>query len=228
MSDRSSPARRVAYRLAKHASGVMPRERSAWAEAMLSDMAHIESDGEALNWALGCLMASYSERIRSVEIMRGRAVRWLLTVAILLLAVREVFATALTLAYRLNDLKLANALGRLTPGDDYRRFVPLLNATPLLHHGLWLVGTGLFVVSAILLSRGKPIAAPLFASACGLDLVVWLVQRTSPTYVAAFHFNASNAMRDHVAPTAQLILMMGLGLAIWAASRSKTGTSPQI
>jgi len=46
----------------RHAANVLPESRSVWAEAMISELEHIEGDFTALRWARGCVLASYIER----------------------------------------------------------------------------------------------------------------------------------------------------------------------
>jgi hypothetical protein len=61
----STPApllRRVALALSVHAGKMLPPERLTWAQAMSSELDHIEGDFEALRWALGCVFAGYMER----------------------------------------------------------------------------------------------------------------------------------------------------------------------
>jgi pimeloyl-ACP methyl ester carboxylesterase len=55
--------RRLAARLAQHASWVLPGTRSPWADAMRRELDYIEDDQAALRWALGCVLASYKARL---------------------------------------------------------------------------------------------------------------------------------------------------------------------
>jgi hypothetical protein len=50
-------------------------------------------------------------------------------------AFRALFAPLMVLSYRLGDIGVTQALGGLTPGDDYRRFIPLMDTVPG-----WLLG----------------------------------------------------------------------------------------
>ena len=54
----------------------------------------------------------------------------LLALAIALQVVRALFAPAMVLSWRFGALDVTTALGRQTAGDDYRRFIPLLQAVP--------------------------------------------------------------------------------------------------
>src|SRR3977135_4558396 len=55
--------RRVAGKLARHATCVMPGARSPWADAMRRELDYIGDDPAALRWALGCILASYRARL---------------------------------------------------------------------------------------------------------------------------------------------------------------------
>lgn len=58
--------RRVASALLAHAVRMLPRNRASWAEAIELECQYIESDAAALRWAMGCVFASYRERIMAM------------------------------------------------------------------------------------------------------------------------------------------------------------------
>jgi hypothetical protein len=64
--------RRIALTLARHASGVLPRARSSWAEAMRRELDYIEDDRAALHWAIGCVVASYAAQFAVLLRAGGR------------------------------------------------------------------------------------------------------------------------------------------------------------
>jgi pimeloyl-ACP methyl ester carboxylesterase len=55
--------RRLAVKLAQHASWVLPGAQSPWADAMRHELDYIEDDPAALRWALGCVLAGYKARL---------------------------------------------------------------------------------------------------------------------------------------------------------------------
>ena len=57
--------RRIAAALMRHASRIVPSRRAHWAVAMSNELRVIEKDGEALRWAIGCLLACYIEKTKS-------------------------------------------------------------------------------------------------------------------------------------------------------------------
>jgi hypothetical protein len=76
--------RRAAERLAAHASRALPRDKADWARAMTHELAYVCDDVEALKWALGCVAASYSERIKAMQTgtLNGMS-RWVLALEML-------------------------------------------------------------------------------------------------------------------------------------------------
>jgi pimeloyl-ACP methyl ester carboxylesterase len=67
--------RRLAVKLAQHASWVLPGARSPWADAMRREVEYIEDDLAALRWALGCVVAGYRARLAHGLCFGGRAWR---------------------------------------------------------------------------------------------------------------------------------------------------------
>lgn len=56
---------RIALALLRHARKVMPQQQAAWGAAMEREAQEIAGGHETLTWALGCLAASYGERLRA-------------------------------------------------------------------------------------------------------------------------------------------------------------------
>ena len=83
MNKRRSVARHFATRLAAHAEKALPRSRTDWASAMRNEVDHISGDHAALKWALGCLFASYTERMRTMIAGNPRISRWVLVLEML-------------------------------------------------------------------------------------------------------------------------------------------------
>jgi hypothetical protein len=83
MSSGSDLLRRIACRLIRHAASALPPGRDHWAEAMAAELDHIPKSAAALQWALGCVLASYSERMRTMTTIRPPVSRWVLLVEML-------------------------------------------------------------------------------------------------------------------------------------------------
>jgi hypothetical protein len=79
----SSLPHRVAVRLVRHAAKVLPPNREHWADAMAAELAHIPGGATALNWAVGCVFAIYSERVKDMTAVRPGLSRWVLCVEML-------------------------------------------------------------------------------------------------------------------------------------------------
>jgi hypothetical protein len=72
MSSVSAQWRRIARKVADHASWALPGARSGWADAMRRELDYIEDDRAALRWAIGCVMASYAARLAALQRSRWR------------------------------------------------------------------------------------------------------------------------------------------------------------
>jgi hypothetical protein len=216
MSHRPSLLRRTAFALMAHAAAMLPSERSSWAEAMKHELQHIEGNLEALTWAVGCVLASYVERSKVANVIHTWYVRGFLMLLILGQMLAMLFATVLTAAYRLHYLGVATFLGAFTPGDDYRRFIPLMDATSWWLHGLWVTAALLFFASGWHLLRNRPAAFPLFAAAWVLGTVGNLISQSMPVYREAFSFPAPLLTRDYLIPAAAALVPVLVATALWA------------
>lgn len=74
----TSIARRLAQLLVAHAANVLPRDCAQWGRAMCSEIDYLQSSSAALQWALGCVLASYTERISHMTFGTLRVSRWVL------------------------------------------------------------------------------------------------------------------------------------------------------
>jgi hypothetical protein len=216
MNPRPSLLRRTAFALMAHASRVLPSARSPWGQAMQHELDHIGGDLDALAWAMGCVLASYVERSKVMNVIHTWYARGLLTLLIFGEVLSMFFATVLTAAYRLHYLGVATFLGGFTPGDDYRRFIPLMDATPWWLHGLWVASGVLFLVSALQLFRKSGTAFLVFAAAWVLGTVGNLISQSIPAYRQAFSFPAPLLTRDYLIPAATALMPVVVAAALWA------------
>lgn len=169
-------ARQVASVLMRHAARIMPAARADWSAAMESELGLIENDNVALHWALGCAIAGYRERMS--DMLQTWYVRSALACLIVLLALREFFAPLLIMAYRAKYLGLAHFLGLRTAGDDYRRLIPVMDATPFWLVALWLAAGLLYLVALWQMLRRTGASYLLFFLGAGLDLAGVLAIRS--------------------------------------------------
>ncbi len=212
--------RRCAQTLVGWAMRLLPRAQSVWGEAMGREVDHIASDGAAFAWALGALRTAVAARTGAF--LGTRSVGIALALLALAQALSMVFAPLLTVAWRLHWLSLVRLLGGRLPGDDYRRFIPLLNATPLWQLALWgLAGIMFFTVAWRLLAK-RDHAFALCAAAVVLVYASagagWLDRQWHPalavTYACAFHFARPSLRRDVLLPAAAQMLTLGLLAAL--------------
>jgi hypothetical protein len=103
--------------------------------------------------------------------------RLIVAVVIALKALDDLFATALTLAYRADALGMAERLGRLTPGDDYRRLIPLMEAVPAWLHGLWVLAGILYLLAVAGAVLGRRGAHFCVLAALGVEVIAMLAGR---------------------------------------------------
>jgi hypothetical protein len=68
----------VATLLVRHAVWVSPPKRKDWVQAMRHELDHIPLGVSALQWAVGCVLVSYIERIRFMTRSLTTLPRWLL------------------------------------------------------------------------------------------------------------------------------------------------------
>ncbi|MCA0977109.1 hypothetical protein LCM19_01875 [Qipengyuania flava] len=62
---------RMAIKLVDASVALMPRENKEWADAMRAEIEAVEDNGEALEFALGCLWSSAKVRVLRVEFVVG-------------------------------------------------------------------------------------------------------------------------------------------------------------
>lgn len=219
MTTQISPLRRLASALTRHAARILPASRSDWAQAMRTELDHIESDLEALRWAIGCVLAGYVERSRVMRLLDTEMARAILTLLLATQVLSFLFATILTLAWRLHCLGLAAFLGSFTPGDDYRRFIPLMDSIPWWIHAMWVAASVLFFASAWQLIRKRPSAFLLFAAGWIIGTTGNLIGQASPVYRAAFSFPEPMFTRDYFIPAATALVPILIAAALWTHSR---------
>jgi len=206
--------RRIANALMRHAARVMPAAEMDWSAAMRNELEAIEDDHVALRWSAGCLVAGYSERLNSL--LQTWYARAALACLIALLACREFFAPLLIFVYRAHDLELAHFLGLRTAGDDYRRLIPVLEATPSWLPVLWIAAGLLFLVALWRMLRKSDASALPFFLAFGLDLV---------GAVTAKSIEASTKVvitPDLLVRAAGEVLMLSTGFLLWRMTRKAT------
>ena len=154
-----------------------------------------------------------------MDLLHTRTARIVLVLPVFFLAAREFLAPVLTLAYRLQGTGLAKLLGAVTPGDDYHRFIPLMNAIPFWLQGMWTASGILFLASAWLLLRNKKLAFDVFALALALELIAMVLEQATPGYRNAFSFSTPNFRRDVLIPIANFAFPFLVAGVLWPITR---------
>jgi hypothetical protein len=204
-------SRRFARVLMRHAARVMPARKMDWGAAMQNELEAIADDEVALRWAAGCLIAGYGERANSM--LQTWYVRTAVAGLIALLACREFFAPLLIFAYRRHYLGLAHFLGLRTAGDDYRRLIPVMDATPPWLPVLWVAAGLLFLIALWRMLRRSEGSVLLFFLAFALDLI---------GAVSAKSIEASTGVvvtPNLLVRAAGEILMLSTGFLLWRMTR---------
>lgn len=209
------PRRRIAQALMRHAARIMPR--GDWGAAMRNELEAIADDDVALNWAVGCVIAGYSERL-NVLLCTWYA-RAALACLIALLACREFFAPLLIFAYRTQNLGLAHFLGLRTAGDDYRRLIPVMDATPGWLPLLWCAAGLLFLAALWRMLRRTDGSVALFFLAFGFDLAGAVIAKSIEVSTGVV------VTPNLMVRVAGEILTLAAGLALWRMTKKRTATS---
>jgi hypothetical protein len=174
----------VANALLRHATRMMPAARADWAAAMHAESAVIE-EGEAVIWALGCVIAAYRERIRAMDKIYLFA-RLGFAFAIAGYGAMQLLPAAMTFAYRTGWTGALEILDGATAGDNWRRFVPLMESTPLLLIVASLASASLFLASSVALVLNRSIAPWLLVSGVILTAAQFFVTHNGQISQHAF------------------------------------------
>jgi hypothetical protein len=221
-----SLVRKISRALVNYARMVMPESRAFWAEGMANELNHIEDDGAALRWAIGSVMTAYLEKASAV--FGSAPVRALLILPLLFEVMQAVFAQTMTLAWRLDAKGLLGVMGAQTPGDDYHRFIPLLQLVPDWYVVSGFVAGALVLASAVQLVRRRPSAVIFFIAGIVVGIVAEKLVHTIPSFNHAaqqvFHFKDERTMRDMVIPIATQLVPVFIACSLWLATR---GTRPR-
>jgi hypothetical protein len=213
--------RRIALGFVRHALSVMPARRRFWAAGMANEIEHIDDSGSALKWGLGAMSTAYLELATSI--FGAGPVRVLLALPVLFAASQAIFAQCLTLAWRMRASAYTEAAGSLTPGDDYRRFIPLMQMAPDWYLVAGFVAGALIVIAAVQLIRKRPSAPWFFVAGMAVETLNEGAFHLLPGYREAaqqvWHFTNANPMRDVWIPLAGYLLPIFLAVALWLAVR---------
>ncbi len=155
-------------RLLDHAARVMPGPRQTWLNAMHGEFAHIKNPLAAIAFALGCVQASYLQRIRDMMIF-ALITRWVLAAYALFCAGAYLLATALLGAIKATPQIKPEDLGT-DPGTT--ESLSFIQAYPAWQLAVFVPIAGLLVMGAIQLVRRKRSALTLLASGAAIAVLL--------------------------------------------------------
>jgi len=216
MTTRATPTRRLADSLVRYAARVIPGVLGHWAQAMQNELAYVADDREALRWATGCVGSAHAARLRHLYLLDIPTVRAAGIVLAAFCAFQMTFATAMTASYRLHALGAMDVMGWMTPGDDYRRFIPLMEAIPAWLHGLLLAAGACYLVATFwLVGRRRAAYLPLLLGVI-LTLVTRLLERPFIAAVGVVVVPNPSLLSAVLLP---IVFPLLLVFAAWSGSR---------
>lgn len=161
----------LAARLLDHAAGVMPPARADWVRGMRAELAHIADPLAAAAFALGCVQASYAQRIADMLIL-ARLTRWTLAASALGFAGSYLLATVLLAGVKASPNLQPQDLGSDPGGAQTLRFI---QAYPVWQVAAFALVAALLALGAVLLARRRAAALlPLAAGAVAANLIAVL------------------------------------------------------
>lgn len=165
-----------ASRLIDHAARVMPASRRDWIGGMRAELAYIPKPLAAAAFALGCVWASYTQRI--VEMMiAARLARWALALYALFCAGCYLVATVLTGAIKATPNIRPEDLGTDAGTAEALAFH---QAYPAWQLAVFVLIAVLLVAGAVMLLRRKRAALPILVAGVAAATVIALLDRNIP------------------------------------------------
>jgi hypothetical protein len=200
----------------------MPHEKQRWADAMQNEMAYMADDTDAWRWAIGCACAAFVARLRALYLLDVALVRYGGVVLAAFLAFDALFATALTLAYRLGAFGTAERLGDMTAGDDYQRLIPLMEGIPAWAHVLAVAGGACYLVAVGCLLRRHRAAQIALLLGVGIHVVGEALVRPIIAAIGVAAVPDPSVLAAVLLPIVSPLL---LALAARSGSRAGPGTT---
>lgn len=239
MSARPSILRSAALLCAAHARRVLLRRNQFWADGMEQEAHHIDDDWSALQWALGCVSASYAEVLKAERFFIPVLARICLAAISLREALNGLDWLIAMLECHLYDLPhgIPDPVALtffyrhflLTPvamssGDRCIR----IDAVPLLMRAIQAGAGSLYLAAGLRVIQGRASAFPLFFGAVVASLLANIVAHFIPGAIygaTSWYWEYSPWLRDAVISWAwswawstytlwRLIVCLCIGLAV--------------
>jgi hypothetical protein len=191
--------RRIAVRLVRHAASVLPRGAASWGIAMRHEIEHINSNHDALWWAVGCVSTGYLRRLASLSVVHTTVLRWLVAAFIASWTVPAFIAISLF------HLKVTGQSAT----------VPLLDVVPLWSFVLDCVAGALYVSGGYYLLRKKAASVWVLLAGTALNGIACFGQVAAVLAASDPDPSAQELLRTYLTYVLQLcvIFMLWHGFA---------------
>jgi hypothetical protein len=149
-----------------------------------------------------------------MRLLDFRIARWGIVFWMALQAWSGVFDGFFVLSYKFGALGLTQFLGLRTEGDNYRRFIPLMNVTPAWEPVVSLLASAFYLAAMVQVLRRRRSATGLIFAGLVLSVGLWVQTLATPVSVQAF--TSAHLRRD-----ALLYLITALiGMLLWEGNKS--------
>ena len=213
MKSLSEPSWSLSSAVMTLATTLLPAERAEWAAAMQAELQSMDDRRSAWFWALGCLRAGISERLRAHPLLDKRAIRWTVALWLVYRAGDLLCNAGFILAYKHPHWGLQKLFGDGGEDKDFQRLIPFLDSTTYGTLGAWLLISATYALAIGMLLRRTSYATHVFLMAAGLNVVCWARELSEPLFVNAF------PLSDHLWDALLYGGTLLLGWICWANSR---------
>jgi hypothetical protein len=235
MTLRQTGTRRLIAFLIAHARHVMPPDRAIWADAMQREAESIADGKAALSWALGCITASYGERLKAEYFFLPMLARAYLVLVCLRYGLGK-------FAYIVNatDCQFFGGSYSITipfnlflvPGNGFGT-PPCGNwnwAEPFFIRPLGLISAGLYFFAALRLAQNRPAAFMAFAGAMLSGLLSAVLAQSigyhffnDPNWYFILPWFRPDVLRNLIEVSAfyPLLICIGIGVVVLLMPKSR-------
>jgi hypothetical protein len=117
---------------------------------------------------------------------------------------------------------MAEGLGRMTPGDDYRRLVPLMEGIPLWAHVLAVAAGACYSLAIVCLVRRRRAASVALMLGVAIEVMGTVMVRPIIEEIGVRAVAQPSLLAAVILP---LVLPLLLALAAWSGSRRESDSN---
>ena len=158
--------------------------------------------------------------MRSMTLLDFLTVRCAIAFWVALQALSGIFDGIFVLSYKFHALGTTQFLGLRTEGDDYRRFIPLMNGTPVWGPVVSLLASAFYLAALVQVLRRRRSATGLFFAGLVLSAGLWVETLATPAVQA---FSPAHLKRDALL----YVITALLGLLLWEGGNAPRQRTPQ-